>query len=206
MPTRDRVALGKARRGSANSLLQWMTAVQIVFGLQRVHPAVREKSRVLARAVVMQRAPRRAYRRRRLGRGKITRRMAAALQRFFIEPHPRQNALHDRHVHRLTAVARAHQRQLMRPEAVMRKAAILDKRQRLQRLQRAACEVKRVRIAGRGHQLAMRIDDRDRAVMHALGGAATRGFDQGHVARDHRPNLTVRTTNSNVQRGCTCVV
>ena len=186
MPHATAVAVGEARDSRPDALLQRMPGVEV--GLERliVHPAVREEARVLAGAVVMQGGPLGTGRRRRFGGGEEARRVAAALQLRYVGAGFRQDALDDGDVHRLAAVARAHQRQFVRRETVALHAAVLDERQRLQGLQRRAGEIERVGIPDGGDQPAGRIGDGDRSVVHALRGAAAGGFDQRDVARNHQ--------------------
>ncbi len=56
---------------------------------------------------------------------------------------------------------------------------------RLQRLQCRPGEVERIGIADGCNQPARRVGDGDRAVVHALRGAAAGGLDQRDVARNH---------------------
>ncbi len=196
---RDAVTLRKARDDRADALLQWVTAVEVSLGRLVVHAAIREETRVFARAVVEQRRPLDPGRCRRFSRGEEAGRMAAALQCRVIESGSGEHALHEADVYGLAAVAGAHHGQLMRREAVAAQPAILDERQCLQRLEGRTREIERVWIADRGDQLAGRIDHRNRAVVHALGGPAARGLDQGYMTwNQRRPSATPRAG-----RGCT---
>jgi hypothetical protein len=84
------------------------------------------------------------------------------------------------HVHGFAAVTRAHHGEVLAREAEPLRAASLHERQCLQCLERRAGVGQPVGIAGACQQPAPDIGHGDGAEMHALGGTAAAGFDQGN--------------------------
>lgn len=75
--------------------------------------------------------------------------------------------------------ARVRAGQARERERVARRSAGPHERQRLVRLQRAPREHHGVRVPGECHDAPLAVDDRDPAVMHALGDAAARDLREG---------------------------
>ena len=170
---------------AADRLLQRMVVREIVRLGVTALDAIREHRAVLARAVVLQR---RIGRRRRHFAPRLVEpgRVRAALQVGRRAACTREHVRHRLDVARLAGMTGAHQRDLCGRIAESLHAAARGKRQRLQRLQRAARKRQRVRIAGRVQHATLPIDDRHGARMDALDDAAARDFGQGCVGGGQR--------------------
>ena len=84
----------------------------------------------------------------------------------------------------LARMARAQQCDLMLLIAETLDTTSGDEWQRLQRLQRAARERQRFRIAGGIEQPAMTVDDGDGTCVHAFDHPSSRDFGERNVGRD----------------------
>jgi len=110
----------------------------------------------------------------------VARRMAAAAQVGLACADAVEHALHDRHVHRLAAVAGAHQRQHLRVEAEAVHAAVLNEAERLQRLERRAVKFRPCASPTPATAARPRRPPRSTDV-HALRKTAARRADQRDV-------------------------
>jgi hypothetical protein len=109
-------------------------------------------------------------------------RVAAALQVGLVAATPAEHVRDRSDMPGLPGVARAHQRDLRRGESKALDAAARGKRQRLQRLQRAAGERERSGVARAPDHVSLPIDDRDRAEMDAFDHTAADDFCKRRIA------------------------
>ena len=105
---RGLVAAGGRLHDVADARLQRAVQCEVLGERMPEQATVGEKPRVLARAVVVHRAPAHAGGRRRVGGVVVARRVAAALKVGLAGADAIQHALDDRHVHRFAPVAGAH--------------------------------------------------------------------------------------------------
>ncbi len=170
----------EARDRATDRLLQRVLIVEIAVAREPALDAVGEHPAVLARAVVRERRVRRRRRhfaahlekpRSVRSAAKIAGRVARA----------GEHVGHRVDMPRLARMARAKERDLRLRIAEALGTARCDEGHRLERLQRAARHRHERRVARRGEQPAVAIDDRDRSVVNALHGDAARESRERNV-------------------------
>ena len=172
---------GKVFQHGAHLPLHRMFGPEIIGRVGAHRASEAEEAGMLAGAIVVQRrGPTRT--RQRISGGLRNRPMHAAAQRGSIEASLRQHALDAGDMRRLAAMRCAGERQLFVAEAITVGRPALDKRNRLQRLDRRARKDPRCDIANGQHAAAFGITHRHGAAVTALHQRPARHFDQDRIA------------------------
>src|SRR5947208_5837127 len=148
---------------------------------------------MLAGAVVLQRCKSHAGRRQLFADGVEERRMNAALQIFRRATRALEHVGHGVDMTRLAGVTRTQECHLRLAVSEALDATAGDKRQRLQRLERASRRRKVVWIASPKEQPPVAIDYRDGSVVHTVGGVAPGDEGKRNVRRSRGGNGRQRT-------------
>ena len=109
--------------------------------------------------------------------------MGAAFQIGFAKAEPLQPATDAIDMHRLTAVGRTGQGDLVVAYGKRTGRAGFDQRQRLQRLECRTCKYRSLNIAPGGNQSTAMVDDGGRASMHAFDKRAATDFNQHRIGK-----------------------
>ena len=136
-----------------------------------------EKACMFAAAIVMQLGVCLAGGRQRSGCRVDHRLMTAAAQMMLVAARLVQHRVHCLGMHRLAGMAGAQQRHFLLREAEFGWAVRVQERQGLKRLKGRSGEGQKIRVPCLIEQIALHVDDRDRAEMNRFDISASRDFN-----------------------------
>ncbi len=172
---------GQAFDGVPNQALHRMRRLGVVRAVGAGGASDAEKARVLARAIVVDRARRTTATRQRLRRRLVNWPVRAAFERGGVEPRGRKHARCCRHMIGLAGMRGAGQRQLLGAKAVEVSSTAFHQRERLQRLHRRARIDRGLDVAKRQHWPAAGIDHGDGAGVPAFDQRPAQDLDQNGI-------------------------